>query len=58
MANPKTGCRCGSGGHPRKCELHPWAYDLHRQEINLYGEIEELKERLDALTGVVEKLTN
>lgn len=21
MADPKTGCTCGSGGHPRQCDL-------------------------------------
>ena len=31
-------CTCGSGGHPRQCELHPNAYERHVAELN---EIEE-----------------
>lgn len=38
---PKTGdktrwehCTCGSGGHPRKCDLHPLALARHLAELN------------------------
>lgn len=38
---PQTGdktrwerCTCGSGGHPRRCDLHPDAYDAHLAELN------------------------
>lgn len=27
-------CTCGSGAHPRRCELHPDAYDRHVAELN------------------------
>lgn len=27
-------CTCGSGGHPRRCELHPEVYDKHIAELN------------------------
>lgn len=27
-------CTCGSGGHPRRCELHPGAYEEHCREID------------------------
>lgn len=30
-------CRCGSGGHPRRCERHPLAYDRHIAELNAIG---------------------
>jgi hypothetical protein len=33
MARP--GCTCGSGAHPRKCELHPAAYALHVAMLNV-----------------------
>lgn len=26
-------CTCGSGGHPRRCELHPEAYAAHLAEL-------------------------
>jgi len=39
MANPETGCRCGSGAHPRRCALHPFAFDVHIAYLNLYGSI-------------------
>lgn len=35
MANPATGCTCGSGGHPRKCDMHPEAYRLHVALLNV-----------------------
>lgn len=34
MGNPATGCKCGSGGHPRRCEVHPFTFDAHVAEIN------------------------
>ena len=27
-------CRCGSGAHPRHCELHPERYEQHWEELN------------------------
>jgi hypothetical protein len=27
-------CTCGSGGHPRECELHPEAYAAHCAELD------------------------
>lgn len=35
MGNPKTGCTCGSGAHPRECKLHPELYRLHIAELNV-----------------------
>lgn len=29
-----AGCTCGSGAHPRRCRVHPDAYDEHVREIN------------------------
>lgn len=36
-------CTCGSGAHPRRCGVHPCAYDLHRMEINIETALEALK---------------
>lgn len=41
MGNIKTGCTCGSGGHPRDCKLHPELYRLHIAELNLEGAISD-----------------
>ena len=38
-------CTCGSGGHPRPCNKHPFGVELHAAEI----EIEQLKEENDQL---------
>jgi len=27
-------CTCGSGGHPRRCDLHPDAYEEHTADLN------------------------
>lgn len=27
-------CTCGSGAHPRACDLHPGAYEEHMAELN------------------------
>lgn len=27
-------CTCGSGGHPRRCNNHPGAYEHHIQELD------------------------
>jgi len=32
-------CTCGSGGHPRKCNLHTKGYQCHIDEINLWNAI-------------------
>lgn len=46
----EAACRCGSGGHPRKCEAHPKAYDAHifdlQEESKLITRIEDLEEEL------------
>ncbi len=34
-------CTCGSGGHPRRCELHPLAYDLHLAELHADLDMDE-----------------
>lgn len=26
-------CNCGSGGHPRRCELHPEVFEEHIKEL-------------------------
>ena len=41
-------CRCGSGGHPRKCERHPWAFDAHVMELN-YENARLERDELDRL---------
>jgi hypothetical protein len=41
VANPETGCRCGSGAHPRECKLHPELYRLHVAELNVEGYLPE-----------------
>lgn len=28
------GCHCGSGAHPRRCPIHPGAYECHVAELN------------------------
>jgi hypothetical protein len=30
-------CTCGSGGHPRRCEEHPGAYEEHLRGLNAEG---------------------
>lgn len=32
--NPK--CRCGSGAHPRRCNVHPWGFRLHVAKLNAF----------------------
>jgi hypothetical protein len=51
-------CTCGSGGHPRRCDLHPGAYEEHIAELNrenatdYAAEIERLKRTpIDQLTA-------
>lgn len=34
-------CTCGSGGHPRWCDLHPKAFKEHIAEINTEADIDE-----------------
>lgn len=31
-------CDCGSGGHPRRCALHPDAYDAHCADLSAENE--------------------
>ena len=40
-------CRCGSGGHPRRCERHPNAYDRHIVELNAIGKTEAEREAVE-----------
>lgn len=35
-------CTCGSGGHPRRCDLHPSRYDAHIAELNAENGDEEV----------------
>jgi hypothetical protein len=61
MGNPATGCRCGSGAHPRKCDLHPERYRLHVAELNVEAYLPEgdkdalaaMDELLAAITGAL-----
>jgi hypothetical protein len=50
-------CRCGSGGHPRKCERHPLAYDHHCAELNQIGieqsKLDEANEKLAEVKRLV-----
>lgn len=45
-------CTCGSGAHPRRCEKHPWGYDMHRHDLNL----DTTNDNLDELTKRVEAI--
>lgn len=40
-------CSCGSGGHPRRCDRHPWEYEKHIMEIDL-GTMNERVEEIEA----------
>lgn len=47
-----SGCRCGSGMHPRRCEIHPHRYQQHCDEIsveNLLDDVARLKRERDEL---------
>jgi len=35
-----TRCRCGSGAHPRRCEVHPLAFDEHARELQAINDEE------------------
>jgi len=37
-------CACGSGAHPRRCTVHPEAFDRHVREIEEAARAEELHE--------------
>ena len=39
-------CTCGSGAHPRRCELHPEAYQQHVEELNALADADERLDRL------------
>ena len=41
MAHP---CTCGSGGHPRECKRHVWAYQSHIDGLQM--EIDRVNERV------------
>ena len=52
-------CTCGSGGHPRRCRLHPWTYQQHISELNhdnLYDEVQELIEKVEKLETIKAEL--
>lgn len=34
-------CTCGSGGHPRRCALHPLSWDSHIAELNFLGALDD-----------------
>src|SRR5688572_20334772 len=34
-------CTCGSGGHPRKCDLHPDEYYLHCFDLDISSLLED-----------------
>lgn len=54
MANPETGCTCGSVDHPRECKLHPELYRLHIASLNVKGYLNELPDEVkkDALKAM------
>lgn len=54
MANPATGCTCGSGGHPRECKLHPELYRLHVAELNLECHLPEDEAATKAMDELIE----
>ena len=37
-------CTCGSGGHPRECEAHPFAFQVHCAELSLPQTKEDIEE--------------
>lgn len=49
MANPATGCTCGSGFHPRECSLHPYAFRLHVAELDVECYLEDTPEAWEAM---------
>ena len=53
MADPKTGCRCGSGAHPRECELHPELYRLHIAELNVEAHLPDESEAMKAMDELI-----
>lgn len=73
MSNPadnvrSTLCTCGSGLHPRRCDVHPGAFNEHVRQLNyeaaLNAEIQRLTEELrtandrgDALQKQLETVT-
>jgi len=40
----EPGCTCGSGAHPRRCALHPQAYDAHVAGLNASPSSDAAKE--------------
>lgn len=39
-------CTCGSGAHPRRCALHPDAYDAHVLDLNRDSFLDDLLEEI------------
>ena len=48
-------CDCGSGGHPRKCALHPSEYDRHCAELSIEYQMDELRAERDAAVARAER---
>ncbi len=40
-------CTCGSGGHPRRCFLHPDQYYLHCFDLDIINILESNEEELN-----------
>lgn len=54
-------CRCGDRANPRKCLIHPWAYNLDCQGSSLdsaMDDVDELVVRVEKLEKLVEALLN
>jgi hypothetical protein len=51
-------CSCGSGPHPRRCELHPNVYDFHCAELNKDYELDELREKMKEIHILVKRLSH
>jgi len=56
MADPKTGCTCGSGAHPRECKLHPELYRLHIAELNVECHLPDDSDAQKAMDELLEAI--
>lgn len=62
----KAKCTCGSGGHPRRCRIHPWAFQQHVFELNhdivrddtddLIIRVDKLEAELASLKKIVDQI--
>lgn len=53
-------CTCGSGGHPRACDRHPWNHQRHIDSLNAeYGQqtIDELETEREQLRAELARVT-